>query len=550
MMNPKGKRMKKIFVLCLFDAILLVTVISFWNPSTLHAESSWDAKAVKNGVKDYKTGNYTQAIQAMPRPKSINPPGMNRFFSFYQSPDIPVSVLRVWYDPRKKQAPDVFIKVRNLSSHAILFLGYSMATPEYTDYATPAYLGVGYGDPTLLGELKPLKENPSVPSGVAVTLVVPGRAYKDFRDSALPYPEKNKARDLPKLWFDHLLYSDGSGWGWEKPLPRIEKPSGLAIESVEFVPSKHPQTGKLKEWDVTWDDQADVVVKLKSDGGVFPKDIRLRLEVDTQYDYKNPFGCDLKEINRLEAGWDDMYQKVEPVGPLEKNGQKPITFKGLPLGEKIHKTLMEDFRFWIWGVRARALLVGPKYDPIKSKPLDEAYETLRVVENMSKAQSDAYFIGLRASTKGVHKTACVQKRKDKLFIYPMFSSEDYFFNGEQETYCPSQPFKALEVTAPPAEIGRMILEILSLSSKDFPYMGNQPVESLYKPLLGLAGVKTWKEFKDYAVYIDVFDDGKHLDFTPFKPNGEEIVESIFQISNKSTPEQIGKAVLKALSKVK
>ena len=466
---------------------------------------------------------------------------VNGLLRIEQPKNLPITITRAWFDTQGKNAPDLFLEIKNRSTLPIAYVGYLLGDCVHCES-----IWIGHGDPTSLGMLRPWKDEQFIPAGGKTILKVPGKAYKYLKENSKECSEGNSEDSRPPLYFQHILFSDGSGWLVDHQYPKPGHRPELNVESVSFVASNDPKRKNLKEWKVADDGTVDVIIELKANDTVSAGDVNIALSVDDCGGYKDPFGCEINEI--VQPVGNEGYLYPMRLQNLPKNllkGEKvSIVFKNFPVGRDIQQYLAREFRFWKWGLIANVSILNRKGDKTA-----DAHGSLRVVEGLPKDSYDVFFKNLCLSQKKIKKSASIHKQKNKILLYPLFSIQDYRITDGTDQLAPGPPFKMVDANAPPVEIGNILLEVLNASPKDVPY-AQTPTDMPLKPFWELAGVGSWEEFDKGSIKCDVEDDGKSLEFLPYQQNGEEIVDGVFKMDRQTSPEQIGLAVLKALSKAK
>lgn len=142
------------------------------------------------------------------------------------------------------------------------------------------------------------------------------------------------------------------------------------------------------------------------------------------------------------------------------------------------------------------------------------------------------------------KFAGVYKRKNLLYMRSNSRTTDWIVIG-------TGPVIVEPHEVPPDVLGRHILELLKKSEWDIPPPPDP--NSVIKPLLEAAGVKSWSAFQRGALYCGIILDEKGLEIRPYENNGRggfvPLPESeIISIPPTSSPREIGEALLKAISK--
>jgi hypothetical protein len=107
--------------------------------------------------------------------------------------------------------------------------------------------------------------------------------------------------------------------------------------------------------------------------------------------------------------------------------------------------------------------------------------------------------------------------------------------------------------APPHDIGHAAMEALNGSTQDIPHPSVAELERGFKPMLDLAGVKTWDAFAKHASSVSIRTDPQSecLIVEPWENAGAK--RGFVQIPGKrvrvrmdASPEDIGEAIKKAM----
>lgn len=139
----------------------------------------------------------------------------------------------------------------------------------------------------------------------------------------------------------------------------------------------------------------------------------------------------------------------------------------------------------------------------------------------------------------------VYKRKGKLIIRAYSETVDGAWIG-------TLPVVVLEADAPPAEIGKTLLEVLSHSQTGIPHPTDW--KSVERPILKAAGVKSTAELMKNNLSCHVEEEEGVLRFIPMENRGpkEGFVftrnEYIITIPADSPHQKIGETLLEALNK--
>lgn len=111
------------------------------------------------------------------------------------------------------------------------------------------------------------------------------------------------------------------------------------------------------------------------------------------------------------------------------------------------------------------------------------------------------------------------------------------------------PFLMCALDSRPFELGNAVTRLLEESKQEMPH----PAEIVApKPLLELAGVRSWSAFAKGASHVGVSADGDWITFDPSRNAGPRTgflygIPSTLKIPANSTPEEIGESLIKTLA---
>jgi hypothetical protein len=110
------------------------------------------------------------------------------------------------------------------------------------------------------------------------------------------------------------------------------------------------------------------------------------------------------------------------------------------------------------------------------------------------------------------KEATVYKRRDGWYLHAFSTTTTGVGLG-------SPPRIKLDMDATTANLGQAVLEALKGSQQGVPHPPPKEAVKSFKPMLDLAGVKTWAAFAKNASNVDVSSDANLLIFEPWKNAG-------------------------------
>jgi hypothetical protein len=119
--------------------------------------------------------------------------------------------------------------------------------------------------------------------------------------------------------------------------------------------------------------------------------------------------------------------------------------------------------------------------------------------------------------------------------------------GRYGLWIEAGPHVAASASSPPGEIAERLHEALTASRQDVPYPDDP--KALEKPLLELAGVKSWRAFVGAATHCYVEQDDTALRIIPSDNDGRGFVPRLADtiiLDLNSRPEALGTALLRAL----
>jgi len=143
----------------------------------------------------------------------------------------------------------------------------------------------------------------------------------------------------------------------------------------------------------------------------------------------------------------------------------------------------------------------------------------------------------------IKKLAAVYKRKDCLYMRSKSCSSVGIII--ETGYPIVEPHDA-----PPEYLGKDILKLLQQSEWNIPHPADP--NSVAKPLLEAAGVKSWSTFQRGVLYCGVISDESVLKFRPYENKGRGGFvpmpdDKIIDIPSTSSAQEIGEALLQAIS---
>ncbi len=105
-------------------------------------------------------------------------------------------------------------------------------------------------------------------------------------------------------------------------------------------------------------------------------------------------------------------------------------------------------------------------------------------------------------------------------------SDGWYFHADSTTTVGvgigTPPNIKLRNDASDEALGRAVLEALAGSKEGVPHPTPKEGEKLFKPMLDLAGVKTWAAFAKNASSVDIRVDDQGLNIEPWKNEGAKM----------------------------